>query len=206
MSLNEYFQTHIFAPLNLHSISMFPTPQMKSQLAHMHQKATGPDGKQHVRARDHLYRRPLISSATEVSSVYNSAGAGCFARPTDYVQIISTLLNDGVSPTTHNRILSKTSMEEMFSNQISKFPDFGRKGIKSAKPTYTNDIPDMYPQPKEQPQGWGLTFMLTIHEGATGRGRNTAWWAGLPNLFWWADRENGIGGIFATQILPFGGK
>ena len=35
-----------------------------------------------------------------------------------------------------------------------------------------------YPQPKEQPQGWGLRFMLTIHEAATGRGKNTAWWAG----------------------------
>lgn len=206
MSLNEYFQTHIFTPLNLHSISLFPTPQMKSQLAHMHQKATDSNGTQHVRARDHLYRRPLICTSTEVGSVYNSAGAGCFARPTDYVQIISTLLNDGVSPTTHNRILSKQSVDEMFTNQIERFPDFGRKGIQKAKPTYTNDIPDLYPQPKEQPQGWGLTFMLTIHEGGTGRGPNTAWWAGLPNLFWWADREKGIGGIIATQILPFAGK
>ena len=30
--------------------------------------------------------------------------------------------------------------------------------------------------------------------------------AGLPNLFWWCDRENGIAGIIATQILPFSGK
>ena len=66
----------------------------------------------------------------------------------------------------------------MFTNQIPDFPDFGRKGIRTAKPTYTNDIPDFYYQPREQPQGWGLTFMLTICEGATGRGENTAWWAG----------------------------
>lgn len=30
--------------------------------------------------------------------------------------------------------------------------------------------------------------------------------AGLPNLFWWCDRENGVAGIIATQILPFSGK
>lgn len=30
--------------------------------------------------------------------------------------------------------------------------------------------------------------------------------AGLPNLFWWCDRENGVAGIIATQILPFCGK
>lgn len=69
----------------------------------------------------------------------------------------------------------------MFRNQIPDFPDFGRKGVKSAKAEYTNDIEDFYPQPREQPQGWGMTFMLTLHEGATGRGRNTAWWAGLAN-------------------------
>ena len=69
-------------------------------------------------------------------------------------------------------------MDEMFTNQIPDIPDFGRKGIRTAKPTYTNDILDLYRQPKEQPQGWGLTFMLTIHEAATGRVKNTAWWAG----------------------------
>lgn len=202
MSLNTYFQTHIFAPLNLHHISMFPTPQMAHHLAHMHQKTPN----QPIRARDHPYRRPLFSTPAEHASIYNSAGAGCFARPTNYVQILSTLLNDGVSPTTGARILSQKSIDEMFTNQVPEFPDFGRKGIKTAKPTYSNDIPDMYAQPKEQPQGWGLTFMLTIHEGATGRGRNTAWWAGLPNLYWWCDRERGVAGLLATQILPFAGR
>ena len=37
-----------------------------------------------------------------------------------------------------------------------------------------------------------------------GRGRNTGHWGGLPNLFWWADREKGVGGMIASQILPFG--
>jgi methyl acetate hydrolase len=29
-------------------------------------------------------------------------------------------------------------------------------------------------------------------------------WAGLANLFYWIDRQNGFGGFWATQILPFG--
>jgi hypothetical protein len=28
-------------------------------------------------------------------------------------------------------------------------------------------------------------------------------WAGLANLWWWADRDNGVAGIVCTQILPF---
>jgi hypothetical protein len=34
--------------------------------------------------------------------------------------------------------------------------------------------------------------------------KGTGWWAGLANLFWWADRQKGVGGMIASQILPFG--
>lgn len=90
----------------------------------------------------------------------------------------------------------------MFTNQIPQFPHFGRQGIPAAKPDLTNPIPELYPVPERRPQGWGLTFMLT--GGQTGRSENTAWWAGLANSFWWADRDNGVGGIVCTQIFPFG--
>lgn len=46
--------------------------------------------------------------------------------------------------------------------------------------------------------------MLTLEEGATGRSKNTGHWAGIVNLFWWADREKGVGGMIAGQVLPFG--
>lgn len=42
-----------------------------------------------------------------------------------------------------------------------------------------------------------------ITGGATGRSEGTGWWAGLANLYWWADREKGVGGIMASQVLPF---
>lgn len=131
---------------------------MIAQLAHMHQKDPHTST---LRARDHPYRRPLMAIDEEIPHIYNSAGTGLFARPTDYAQILAMLLNDGTSPTTGRKILEKKTVDAMFENQIPQFPDFGRKGIPGVKPTYTNPIPDLYPQPKEQPQGWGLTFMLT---------------------------------------------
>jgi hypothetical protein len=39
--------------------------------------------------------------------------------------------------------------------------------------------------------------------GATGRSASTVHWAGLANLWWWVDRERGVAGLVATQILPF---
>jgi CubicO group peptidase (beta-lactamase class C family) len=117
-------------------------------------------------------------------------------------EILATLLNNGTSPTTGARILAETTVEEMFRNQIEKFPNFGRQGIPAAKPDLTNVIPEIYPVSGNPAQGWGLTMMLS-NGGATGRSTGAGFWAGLPNLWWWCDRENGVAGIICTQILPF---
>lgn len=102
-------------------------------------------------------------------------GAGAFAKPAEYVQVLATLLNDGKSPKTGAQILKPETVKAMFENQISQHPDFARVGIPAAKPEQTNPAPELYPQEGNPPQGWGLSFMITQEPGATGRGRNTAW-------------------------------
>lgn len=174
---------------------MFPTTQMKESLAYMNARAPGGQ----LSPRDHPLHRPLVASTEdEIKSCVNSGGAGCFAKPREYCQILATLLNDGKSPTTGAQILKKATVDEMFKNQIARFPDFGRQGIPPAKSDLTNAIPDLYPGKN---QGWGLTFMIS--DGPTGRSNGTVHWAGLPNLYWWCDREQGVAGIIASQILPF---
>jgi CubicO group peptidase (beta-lactamase class C family) len=198
-------QEQVFKPLNIKNISMFPSADMKSRLVYTHSRHPE-TGK--ISVREHINHRALIVEPGSVDEkvTLNSAGAGCFAQPSEYTKIIATLLNNGTDPVTKNQILKPETVNEMFKNQIEHFPNFGRAGIPAAKPEYTNALPDLYPQGDDTPQGWGLTFMLTMKEGQTGRGRNTGHWAGLPNLFWWADREKGVGGIVASQIVPFGGK
>ena len=48
-----------------------------------------------------------------------------------------------------------------------------------------------------------LPFMRNDEVAPTGRPAGAQGWAGLPNLYYWIDRENGIGGFWATQIFPF---
>ncbi|XPS92912.1 hypothetical protein M3J09_002287 [Ascochyta lentis] len=198
LSLDDYCHKYIFEPLELKNISLFPTAEMKKQLAYMNHR--NKDGS--LIARDHLLRKPLVVESTDVKNVLNSAGAGCFAKPSDYAQIIATLLNDGTSPTTGAKLLNKATVDTMFSNQVEKFPNFARQGIPAAKPDLTNALSEIYPVEGNPPQGWGLTFMLS-NGGPTGRSKSTGFWAGLPNCWWWADREKGVGGIVCTQILPF---
>lgn len=198
--LNDYFQQYIFKPLGITKINMFPGEEMKKHLAYLHQRS-GPQ----LRVRDHLHRRALSAKHHHHSQIFNSAGAGCFAQPAEYTKILAALLNDGLSPTTGHRILRKESVDELLKNQIPQFPQFGRVPIPDAKPDLTNPIPELYAQPHDQPQGFSLAAMVLIHPTATGRGANSNWWCGLSNVFWHLDREKGVAGIVASQILPFAG-
>lgn len=98
--------------------------------------------------------------------------------------------------------MKKHTVDEMFHDQIRNLPPLCEKYISDAKPDLTNSSTGLHPTVAGDRQGWGLTFMLS--GGSTGRSVRTAQWSGLPNLFWWCDRENGVAGIICAQILPFG--
>ncbi|KAI4864320.1 beta-lactamase family protein [Hypoxylon rubiginosum] len=200
LSLNDFIQENICRPLGLENINFLPTQAMKDNLATMHARQA--DGK--LVPRDHLQRRPLVvETPEEIAGVFHSGGAGLFAKPQEYARILAVLLNDGACPRTGSRLLAKTTVDAMFANQIPRFPDFGRQGIPAAKPDLTNPLPDLYPVAGAPPQGWGLTFMLSGANPATGRSDGTAYWAGLANTYWWCDRERGVAGLVCAQILPF---
>ncbi|KAL1844918.1 hypothetical protein VTK73DRAFT_1508 [Phialemonium thermophilum] len=199
--LNDYLLQHILHPLGLRNMSMIPTAPMRAKLAYMHSR----DADGTLRPRDHLQRLPLVvdlDDKAETESVFHSGGAGMFAKPQEYCQVLAVLLNDGKCPRTGIQLLQKATVDEMFTNQIPNFPNHGRQGIPAAKPDLTNPIPDLYPVTGNPPQGWGLTFMLS-NSDETGRSKKTGHWAGLPNLWWWCDREHGVAGMVCTQILPF---
>lgn len=93
----------------------------------------------------------------------------------------------------------------MLENQVPQLPNFARNLSRACKPSFVNSASEVYPQPRDQAQGWGLSFFKLLFPGPTGRSYDTIWWSGLANLIWWVDIEKGIGGMFASQILPFGG-
>lgn len=78
-------QKQILEPLGLKNINMFPTKEMKAQLATMHQR--WPGDRSNPEERDHVYRRPLLADTPELQKdILNSGGAGCFAKPAEYVR------------------------------------------------------------------------------------------------------------------------
>lgn len=109
--LNDWIQNNIMSPLGLDSVNMFPTPEMKQNLAFMHQKWPGSTASEE---RDHIYREPIMAETpADRERLFHSGGAGLFAKPDQYVQVLAALLNDGQSPVTGERILKKETIDAM---------------------------------------------------------------------------------------------
>jgi CubicO group peptidase (beta-lactamase class C family) len=111
---------------------MFPTESMRKNLAHMHQRDTS--GK--LNERSHLYRRAFFAKTKEEQdNFFQSAGAGLFSKPKEYVKIMGALLNGGKSAATGNRILKEETVNLMWENQIPNQPDFARGGVRVSSPS-----------------------------------------------------------------------
>ncbi|KAB5576170.1 beta-lactamase/transpeptidase-like protein [Coniochaeta sp. 2T2.1] len=196
MNLNDYMQKHIFQPLNIHDLSMIPSPHMRSRLVGLWQRNI--DGS--LSPREYLLSRVLD---TENSGDCNhSGGAGLFGSIREFSKILTALLNSGTSPETGSSILSPASVSQMFTNQLPQWPNFARRHLPAAKLELVYPAEGLYPVcPPSFPQGFGLGCLIS--PGITGRSEGTVHWTGLSNIFWWIDQENGIGGVVASQVLPF---
>jgi methyl acetate hydrolase len=113
-----------------------------------------------------------------------------------YMKFIRTVLNEDEGE--NGRVPEAETVRAMGQNGL------GGKTIKmlpGAIPTLSNDaelVPGM-------PKGWSYTFTVNHEDAPTGCPIGELGWAGLANLFHRIGRTNGIGGIWATRILPFAG-
>ncbi|KAH3679894.1 hypothetical protein WICMUC_000637 [Wickerhamomyces mucosus] len=194
--LGDYIKKHIYDPLGLKDSTFFPDEELLQKLVHLHERNL---------ETDELIEKPHILLATKgynSSQAIHSGGAGSFSKPRNYVQFLAAIINDGVSPITGNRILQKETVDSMFINQIPQFPDFGRQ-VLFAKRGISRSINDLYPQEGNPPQGWGLSFFINLTDLPTGRSAGSGFWCGISNVYYWFDRNKGIVGMIASQILPF---
>lgn len=121
--LGDVFQKNILAPLGIKDMTMTPTPEMRQNLAQVHQRdmSTG-----EIKERNYLYEAGLYSAEKAANEQFHSGGAGLFAKPVEYVKVLGALLNGGKSPETGERILKEESVDAMWENQIPGQPDFAR--------------------------------------------------------------------------------
>ena len=179
--LGEVFQTRIFEPLGMTDTTFHLNDEVRSRLADIH--ARNADGS-------------LTPMGFELPSdpEVHMGGHGLYGTVGDYMKFIRMWLNDGQGE--HGRVLKAETVRMAEKNHLNEKKICMRPGV---IPSLSNDA-EFFPGLSKS---WSFSFMVNDDEAPTGRPAGALGWAGLANLFYWIDRQNGYGGFWATQILPF---
>jgi methyl acetate hydrolase len=179
--LGQVMQERIFEPLGMTSSAFVLTPSMRARLARIHQRES--DGS----------LKPLDLELPQEPEVH-MGGHGLYATVPDYCRFIRMWLNDGAGE--KGRVLKAETVRMAERNGLGEKKIKGLPGVIPSLSNYAEFFPGM-------PKSWALTFMINEEDAPTGRPAGSLAWAGLANLYYWIDRRNGVGGFWATQILPF---
>lgn len=180
--LGEVMRERIFDPLEMQDIGFVLTPSMQARRVTMHDRAA--DGK----------LTPLPSLVLPQPPEMDMGGHGLYSTVGEYMKFIRMILNDGVGP--GGRVLAAATVEQMAQNGLGHLKS---GGWETSIPSLSN-AGEFFPGLSKS---WAYTFMVNDEVTPTGRPAGSLMWAGLANLFYWIDRKHGIGGYWASQILPF---
>ncbi|HEY9346947.1 MAG TPA: serine hydrolase domain-containing protein [Inquilinus sp.] len=181
--LGDVMRERIFEPLGMTDTAFSLTPAMRAKLAGMHRREA--DGSLTPMPDFELPQDPEI----------HMGGHGLYSTVGDYCRFIRMWLNDGAGES--GRVLRA---ETVHTAAVNGLGDKKIRMLPGVIPALSNDA-EFFPG---VPKSWGYSFMINDEDAPTGRPAGALGWAGLANLFYWIDRRNGIGGFWATQILPFG--
>lgn len=181
--LGEVCRERIFTPLGMTESAFAPSEEMLARKVRHHQREE--DG-------------TLTPSdfATPTDPEVDFGGHGLFSTVPDYLKFIRMWLNEGRNAS-GEQVLSPASVDLGFQNQL---PDNLQVTMLPGVIKWLSNDAEFFPGLKKT---WSYTFQYTEDPFPTGRPTGAIGWAGLANLFYWIDRENGLGGYWATQILPF---
>jgi methyl acetate hydrolase len=180
--LGEVMKERIFEPLGMTDIGFALTPAMRDRLAVIHQREA--DGS----------LTPLPDLQLPQEPEIHMGGHGLYASIGEYMKFIRMWLNDGAGE--NGRVLKAETVQEAVRNGLG---DKKIKMLPGVIRALSNDA-EFFPG---LPKSWAYSFMINDVDAPTGRPAGALGWAGLANLFFWIDRQNGFGGYWATQILPF---
>jgi CubicO group peptidase (beta-lactamase class C family) len=126
-------------------------------------------------------------------------GTGLICSPTDYTHLLTTLLprNAGVSPLTHHRLLTPSSIKEITTPQLPVSIQHDSRTIPAsgASPII---LPAFLESAHMDPKGsYGLGCGVqgedrVLEGGGKGRRKGSVYWYGAANTEYWIDGETGI--------------
>ncbi|KAG9234470.1 beta-lactamase/transpeptidase-like protein [Amylocarpus encephaloides] len=205
ITLGEFMRNNIWDPLGITSMTFHPEqqPEIRSSMVDMSQRLGG----------ENLFGTPANPMAKVVWSKDNvwapnkddSGGGGAFVshghcafdrgRATDYIKILRSITSASTS------LLTPQSTTLLFTPQLS--------GTSLSSLTTLLRIRELNDSMAlSMPMGTKLNYslggMITLEDIPGRRRKGSMFWSGLPNVFWWADREGGMCGVYTSQMMPTG--
>jgi len=183
--LGVYLQENLFAPLGMTSTAFKIRPDMRDRLAKIHQR--GDNGAFTAQMDLEIPQDPE----------FEMGGGGLYSTGGDYLRFVRLILNHGKAD--GNQVLEPETVDLMIRNNMG---DNRVTQLKTAAPPLSNDA-EFFPG---MPKTWGLSFQINTEKAPTGRPAGGLMWAGLANTYFWIDPSTGVGGVYLSQVLPFGDK
>jgi CubicO group peptidase (beta-lactamase class C family) len=140
---------------------------------------------------------PLLDLEIPQTPEFEMGGGGLYGTVQDYAKFVRMILNQGRA--NGHQVLKPETVAKMSVNQMGECRVCM---LKTALPPLSNDA-EFFPG---MAKTWGLSFMINTERAPTGRSPGSLAWAGLANSYYWIDPTAGIGGVYATQVLPFADK
>jgi CubicO group peptidase (beta-lactamase class C family) len=178
-TVEEYMQKHIFGPLGMTSTTfrLEKYPEMEQRLVKMLQRSETGSVVQSV--------NPWPTPAEE-----DCAGAGLYSTSDDYLKVFGDLLQE--TPV----LLKADTVKSMFAPQLAKNSPALQQLHVSIPVKAMTGLREVH-----ESVNWGLGGAY-IEEDVEDTKKGSLMWGGFPNLIWFANRTQGLAGLYASQLLP----
>ncbi|KAL1863014.1 hypothetical protein Daus18300_008170 [Diaporthe australafricana] len=181
LKLGKYMQKYMFDPLSI-----------KDATFHLEQR-------EDLRARKVTFWERAGSDIQEVRDSFwpdpvedDIGGGGLYTTIDEMLKFYRGLLQ--------GKLLRPETMEEMTKPQLES-----RTGLDKPESYSLSDRNAIYNAiPNSVPCDYGLGGLLNNAAVPGSRAARSLTWSGYPNCYWWVDMENGVAGVYLSQLQPTG--
>ncbi len=179
-TLDEYFQEHIFAPLNMTDTAFQVAPEAQERFCANYERAADKSLR--------LLDDPADSSYLQQPS-FLSGGGGLTGTTADYLRFCEMLRRGGELDGA--RIIGPRTLRMMHRNHLPDNRDLSTLAVGAFSETAYEGV------------GFGLGFASSLSEVATGAlGAGGYYWGGAASTIFWVDPVEDLVVIFMTQLMP----
>ena len=179
--LGDVMAERIFDPLGMIDTGFTCSPSMRSRLATIHARGDG--------GLVPLDLEPLTDPEVHLG------GGGLYSTVADYMRFLPVWLGEGAA--FGHAVLRPETIAFAVRNGLhgdQRVVELPSTDLSLSRPV------EFFPGLQKS---WAYSFMVNDEDAPTGRPAGSLAWGGLANVFLWIDRRNGLGGVWATQLLPF---